>query len=302
MGTLKNTNEGWNRERFVETLVGRVAYIQSPDKSGDDFGVDLIGFFKVDHPTRSDMYVPSLPFHVQVKPKNEPDFIAKHIHELTQLYAPFYFAVGNTKKQMVTVYSGLGILGLCMLMDREELRRKVDRGELRILLELTDSHDINAGVPRPIEANTLVVDFYKVAELTTASTIDSEEVRHWRRDCSAILRSIESYNSGEFVLDGPDGTVFQVIGNGTYSHAVKRMLHASAMIAQVINDGNSAVGGVETKDLEFLTTLGHVAEYMEGLPARMLDTSVLSSIVVEKRWEAWSRNVMAIAKSKGKHR
>lgn len=296
MGTLKNPSTGWDRERLVEAIIGRVAYVQNPNKPGDDFGVDLMGFFKVDHPRHQDMFVPSLPFHMQVKPNKDPSFISKHIHELTQLYAPFYFAVGDVLKNTVAVYSGLGLVGLCISDDRHELCRRVDTGELKVVLNLTEEPGPNAGIPRCVASNTFEVDFYKVAVLTSETKIDSEEVQRWRSDCAAVMRSIESYNSGEFVLFGPEGPVAQAVGIGTYSHAVKRMMHASTMLSEVIHHGNHFADGVNVEDAEFLVCMGHVAEYLNGLRGRIKDPTVLSQLVTDETWEAWYRNVTAIAR------
>jgi hypothetical protein len=296
MGRLKNTNVGWDRERIVEALIGRVAFLQSPNKPGDDNGVDVFGFFKADHPRRPDIHIPSLPFHMQVKPENDPSFISKHIHELTQLHAPFYFAVGNTEEFKVEIYSGLGLVGLCMIDGRHELCRRVDLGELRVILKLTENPGDNAGLPRWVEDNTLEIDFYKVAVLDVKTKIDSKDVQRWRNDCAAIARSIESYNSGEFVLDGPDGTVAQAVGIGTYSHGIKRMMHASAILSGMIHRGNSFAGGFDVKDAEFLVVIGRVAEYLNRLRGRILDPTILSNLVSEERWEAWYRNVSEIAR------
>ncbi|MBK6420457.1 MAG: hypothetical protein IPF79_14880 [Ignavibacteria bacterium] len=280
----------------MEAIIGRVAFLQSPNKPGDDNGVDVLGFFKADHPRRPDMQIPSLPFHMQVKPKNEPSFISKHIHELTQLHAPFYFAIGDTDEFTVEIYSGLGLVGLCMIDDRHELCRRIDLGELKVLLKLTENPGDSAGLPRWVEDNTLEIDFYKVAVLDTKTKIDSKDVQRWRRDCAAIARSIESYNSGEFVLDCPEGTVAQAIGIGTYTHAVKRMMHASAMLSEVIHHGNSFAGGIDVEDAEFLVVMGRVAEYLNGLRGRILDPTILLKLVTEERWVAWYRNVSAIAR------
>lgn len=300
MGALKNTNEGWNRERLVEAIVGKVAFVQTPDKPGDDFGVDLIGFFKVDHPIRSDMHVPSLPFHLQVKPKSDPKFIAKHIHELTRLYAPFYYAVGNTEKQTVTIYSGLGIVGLSMKDDRDELCRKVYTGNLKVKLKLTRTTLPNAGLPRLEADGSIVVDFYKVAVLTTSTKINSEEVKRWRADCAAFIRSIESYNSGEFVLESYRGTVAQAVGIGTFSHAIKRMMHSATMLAETIHHNHtqqmrSSQVGPPKEDLTFLITLGYIARYLNGLRTRISDKSILDVVIDENRWGAWLDNTTGIA-------
>lgn len=302
MATLKNPSEGWTRERLVETIVGTVAYIQSPNKLGDDFGVDLIGFFKVDHPTRSDMHVPSLPFHLQVKPKCDPRFIAKHIHELTRLYAPFYYAVGNTEKHTVTIYSGLGIVGLSMKEDRDELCRKVYNGDLKVKLKLTTTTGHKAGLPRLLADGSIVVEFYKVAVLTPTTTINSNEVIRWRNDCAAFIRSIDSYNSGEFVLESYMGTVAQAVGIGTLSHAIKRMMHSATMLAETIYHNHSqqmrsSQFRTPEEDLTFLITLGYIARYLNGLRTHISDKSVLDDIIDEDRWAAWLDNTTGIATS-----
>jgi hypothetical protein len=306
MAQLRSYREGWNYERFARYVIGKLAFIASPDTIGDDIGVDLSGFFIETSKRKPQLLMPGSAFMMQVKPPSfrrqngdvasrYRSYVSKRIEAFTALGTPIYIGIVHSNKKQIDVYSCQGILVLLAAFGRDGLVHKVESGEISVEIGLLDSAD---SFPIQISStSTYKLLLHKVTTLTANTGIDSPEMMEWATDCDAYHRTLESYIAGEFIFDGPGGQFAQFIGIGTFSHAIKRMMHASTMLAEEIHHGHRFVDRPDDSDQKFLVSLGETASYLDRLRLRLVDDSSLKEIIDSRRWDAWLKNISAIAET-----
>lgn len=294
MAHLKSFREGWNHERFAQFVLGKVSFISTPDTIGDDTGFDVSGFFIKPHPTKSGQILPFLPYALQVKPPswNQADYIEKHLHELAVIGVPFYIGVVKPDKQTLDIYSGKGLQALFSLHDWEDLTRMVGEGTATVRNELVDEHQ---GLPARRDGNDFTVVLYKVSTLSMTTGFDSEETLRWVADCQDSMSTILSAKAGEFIFHGPPDQSSQWIGVGTFTHAMRRFMHASAMLAEEVHHGNRFMSSDADADREFLHQLGRIAEQVIDMKNRLHHQAFANEIIDARQWNAWVKNVIGIA-------
>jgi hypothetical protein len=298
MAHLNSFRAGWNHERFAQFLLGKVSFISTPDTTGDDTGFDVSGFFIKPHPTKPRQILPFLPYALQVKPHSwrETDYVVKHLHELAVIGVPYYIGVVKPDEQSLDIYSGKGLQALFSLHDWEELTNMVEQGKATVRNELVEEHE---GIPARRDGNDFTVVFYKVATLSMTTGYNSVETLRWVSDCQESLDTIQSAKAGEFIFHGPPDQYTQWIGVGTFTHAMRRFMHASAMLAEGIHYGNRFMTSDENFDREFLRQLGMIAQQVIDMKDRLGNKALANEIIDERQWNAWIKNVISIANTAG---
>lgn len=298
MAHLKSFREGWNHERFAQFVLGKVSFISTPDTIGDDTGFDISGFFIKPHPTKPRQILPYLPYALQVKPHSwhEPDYIEKHLHELAVIGVPYYIGIVRPDSQTIDIYSGKGLQALFSLHDWEDLVTMVASGSATVRNELAEDHQ---GIPARRDGDNFTVILYKVTELTMTSGHESDETKKWVDDCQDSMNTIWSAKAGEFIFHGPRDQYTQWIGVGTFIHALRRFMHASAALAEELHHGNRFMSLDENADDHFLRELGGFANQLINMRNRLCDKGLVGEIIDEQQWEAWVTSVISIANSAG---
>lgn len=296
MAHLRSFREGWNHERFAQFVLGKVSFISTPDTVGDDTGFDISGFFIKPHPTKPKQILPFLPYVIQVKPPSWDDsnYIQKHLHELAVIGVPYYVGVVQPDTQTIDIYSGKGLQALFSLHDWEDLVRMVANGSATVRNELAKDHQ---GIPARRDGDNFTVILYKVTTLTMTSGHESDETKMWVDDCQESMNTIWSAKAGEFIFHGPPDQYTQWIGVGTFTHALRRFIHASAMIAETMQYGNHFMIPDKATDKNLLIKLGQISEVVDNLKNRLLDQKLAGETIDNRLWSAWIRNVKAIGRS-----
>lgn len=296
MAHLQSFRAGWNHERFAQFVLGKVSFISTPDSIGDDTGFDVSGFFIEQHPGRRGQIVPRLPYVLQVKPPswNEHDYFEKHLHELAVMGVPFYVGVVRPLTQTIDIYSGKGLQALFSLHDWKDLVKMISEGKATVHNELVEQYD---GIPARRDGNKFTVFLYKVSTLTMTSGYQSDETLTWFADCQDSMNTIWSAKAGEFIFHGPPDQFSQWIGVGTFTHAVRRFMHASAMLAEEMHRDNRFMAADAAADRNFLIQLGDMAKCIDTMRNRLFNQKLSNEIIEDALWSAWTNNVIAIGNS-----
>jgi hypothetical protein len=296
MAHAKSFREGWNHERFAQYILGKVSFISTPDTTGDDTGFDISGFFIKEHPTKRGQILPFLPYTLQVKPPSwkEPRYLEKHLHELAVIGVPYYIGVVQPKTRTIDIYSGKGLQALFSLHDWEDLTRMVANGTATVRNETADEHQ---GIPARRVGNDFTVVLYKVASLTMTTGYDSKETAQWIADCQDSLDTFYSAKAGEFIYYGPPDQYAQWIGVGTFTHAIRRFMHASSMLAEVVFSDIRFVASKSTADRDFLVQLRDIAKHVVSIKERLVNKALSNEVIDDDQWRTWVASVETIGNS-----
>lgn len=269
-------------------------------------GFDMSGFF-IKETLDKPHLLPGSPFVLQVKPpsfrlksgslsKRHSGYLAKHIREFVSVNVPIYFGVVTSDKKSIDIYSCQPLLALVAWKGAGPLCDGISTGHIKLQMELVEAVPmtpltiVNAG------PDEVTVYLHKVTTVTPSTGINSAELRLWTDDCQTYLATIESYSAGEFIYQGSQ--MMQFIGIGTFCHALKRMMHASCMLAEEIyHHNNRFVNSTKQVDHRLLIQLGETAEQINQLRNDLRDHNEMESIVDDLRWQAWYSNATAIAES-----
>ena len=241
----KRRREGWNRERLAKFILGKLSFIAAPDTIGDDYGMDISGFFVREDRDNKNKLVPTLPYAIQIKAKHDRDWVHDHLDALSKSHVPFYYGIVDTKAKTLKVYSMLHLQRLFGEHGLDRVHARVSSGEMLVRTRLArNPYQVDRSKRRAKRKDTssvaynldnvqLTIDLYHICTLNIDSDYRSGETLDWWIDALVYMKTIDSAKAGEYMYYGPDGP-YQILSSDGFWWACNRWMQASSLIVDAL--------------------------------------------------------------------